>query len=413
MKIIEVEGLKKPIFSWCPQIEQGALEQMIELAKLPFVEHCALMPDAHLGVSMPIGGVIACSGVIIPDAVGLDIGCGMGAFRTNLTLNDIRGKEKILHQSINLSIPMGFSHNTNERKKEMEQKYGDKIEYAYHIQSVADDKNPVVPIASFYEQMGTLGGGNHFLEIQYDEKENIWVMVHSGSRNIGKRVCEHFNEIADALNQKWHSKTTIPFLPVDTEEGKAYIGWMNMCLLFAFYNRNAMLEEIKRNMLHYFPNMKITTEEVCGKNILDVHHNYASIEHHMGKDLWVHRKGAILARKDIIGIIPGSQSTNSFITIGKGSKTALESSSHGSGRKMGRTEFTIQNQGRIQEIEDDMKKKGIVYSKFQKSDRGRAKGMLDISETGNAYKDVLSVMEEQVDLVEPLVKLSPVINWKG
>lgn len=419
MQIIPIEGVKKPIFSWCPQIEQGALDQMIALAKLPFVEHCALMPDAHQGMSMPIGGVIACNSVIIPNAVGVDIGCGMGTFRTNLTLAEIKGKEEILHHAIERSVPMGFSHNQDKRRKEMEQKYGDKISYALgkNLGYKSPDwfKNAHVKEDDFYSQMGTLGGGNHFIELQHDDAGNIWVMVHSGSRNIGKRTCDHFNKIAEVLNQKWHSNSTIPFLPIDTEEGKAYLGWMNVCLQFAFYNRQAMLEEIERNMLHYFPNMHNTTNTVEGcKDIINIHHNYAAIENHFGRNVWVHRKGATLASDKTVGIIPGSMGTASYIVKGLGNPESLNSCSHGSGRKMGRNVFNqaFNTPEKLKEIEESMK--GIYHTKFGRSisRKGKDLGIMDVSEAPQAYKDIEDVMKNEADLVQPLFKLHPVINWK-
>jgi len=240
-------------------------------------------------------------------------------------------------------------------------------------------------------------------------------MIHSGSRGFGKKFYDYFKDVATKLCRQWHSVSPIPFLPAESEEGRDYIEWMNLLLRFALLNRQIMIDDVINNILHYFPNMKnITSQSVSGAgDLINIYHNYACLEHHMGKDYWVHRKGAVLARKGVIGIIPGSQSTNSFITLGLGKEISLNSCSHGSGRKMGRTEFTIQNQSRVQEIEDDMKKKGIIFSKFQKSTRGRSEGMYDISESGDAYKDVLSVMEHQSDLVSPIVKLSPVINWKG
>lgn len=238
-------------------------------------------------------------------------------------------------------------------------------------------------------------------------------MIHSGSRGFGKQFYDHFKDIASKLCQQWYSSSPIPFLPADTNEGKDYLNWMNFLLRFAFLNRQIMMDDVVHNILHYFPNMQNITDFVGEKKIINIHHNYASIEYHMGKNLWVHRKGAVLARKGIIGIIPGSQSTNSFITTGLGDPLSLDSCSHGSGRKMGRKQFNIQNQSKAQEIEADMKRKGIVFSSFKKAERGRDKGMIDLSETGDAYKDVISVMDNQKELVAPLVKLSPLISWKG
>jgi tRNA-splicing ligase RtcB len=267
--------------------------------------------------------------------------------------------------------------------------------------------------------MGTLGGGNHFIECQADVHGNIWFMVHSGSRNIGKKVCDHFNKIAEDLNAKWYSNTTIPFLPATSEEGKQYIGWMYMALHFAYFNRIAMLNEIERNLLHYFPNMKITTSEIGGSdirgsNIINIHHNYATIENHFGKNVWVHRKGATLASDKTIGIIPGSMGSFSYITKGLGNKDSLNSCSHGAGRRMGRNDFNkaYNTEAGIKEIQDTMK--GITHTKFGKavSRKGKDLGMLDISEAPQAYKDIDEVMDNQVDLVTPIVKLRPIINWK-
>jgi tRNA-splicing ligase RtcB len=240
-------------------------------------------------------------------------------------------------------------------------------------------------------------------------------MVHSGSRNVGKKVCDHFDEIAINLNRAWYSNSSIPFLPINSLEGRDYLEWMNLCVKFSFLNREIMIRDIIKDLRHYFSNLEIITKSIEGvdSDIISISHNYASLENHMGKNYWVHRKGAVLARKGIIGIIPGSQSTNSFITLGLGDEKSLTSCSHGSGRKMGRKEFNVQNQSRVAEIENDMKNKGIVFSKFGKSERGRDKGLYDLSEAGDAYKDVLSVMEQQKDLVKPLVKLSPLISWKG
>ena len=414
MKTIEIEG-KKPIFSWCPDIEQGALDQMTALAKLPFVEHCALMPDAHQGMSMPIGGVLATNGVIIPNAVGVDIGCGMAAFRTNLTVSDIKGKEEVIHHSVTRSIPMGFSHNSDKRKQEMKQKYQEKIEYAFDKSMGSDIPINIVDLDAFYDQMGTLGGGNHFIEVQVDEQGFLWVMVHSGSRNIGKKVCDRFNEIAEKLNKQWYSNSTIPFLPATSDEGRHYLGWMNMALQFAFYNRKAILDDVQKNLLHYFPNMVLTTTNIAGCNdFINIHHNYAALENHFGKNVWVHRKGATLASEKTIGIIPGSMGTSSYIVRGRGERNSLSSCSHGAGRKMGRKVFNVayNTPEKIKEVQDSMV--GITHTKFGQatSRNGKNLHMLDMSEAPQAYKDIESVISNEADLVMPLFKLRPLISWK-
>lgn len=415
----------QPVFSWCPNIEEGALNQIEELSKLPFVEHIAIMPDSHKGELAPIGSVIATKNEILPFAVGTDCGCGMGAFKTNLNKNEFDdNKKKTVHHSVTRTIPFGFNHNSKKRKEEIEERFKDSIDdlLEEYYDNFREEYNPVYIIDrdSIVSQLGTLGGGNHFIEIQYDTEDSIWIMVHSGSRNFGTKFYEHYDKIATELCQKWYSNSSVPFLPADSKEGKSYLELMDALLKFAYLNRQIMIEDVIKNMLHYFPHMKnaeinfdgATNEFQYGK-LINIHHNYASLEHHMGKNLWIHRKGAVLARKGVLGIIPGSQSTNSFITVGNGNNLSLNSSSHGSGRKMGRKEFNVSQQHRVKEIELEMESKGIMYSKFQKSSRGRDEGMYDISESGDAYKDVISVMNDQIDLVTPLVKLSPLINWKG
>ena len=413
MKTISIQD-RKPIFSWCPEIEQGALDQMIELAKLPFVVHTALMPDAHLGNNMPIGGVVGCKSVVVPTFVGLDIGCGMGAFCTDLTVKNIQGMEAEIHTMITKTIPMGFNHNDQRRKAEMERRFDTKINYAWdkYIPELADK---VVELKNFYDQIGTLGGGNHFVELQADEQDRIWIMVHSGSRNIGKKVCDHFNEVAAEADALWCSPIQIPFLPATSVEGKEYIGWMNMCLNFAFYNRQAMLEDIYSKLLNFYPNAEIITKQVVGGNdILNIHHNYASLENHFGQNVWVHRKGATLADENTIGIIPSSMGTPSYIVKGLGNKDSLNSCSHGSGRRMGRKAFNelSNTPEKMKAIEDSMA--GIYHTKFGRatSRKGKDLGMMDVSEAPEAYKAIEDVMKNEADLVQPIIKLRPLINWK-
>jgi len=278
--------------------------------------------------------------------------------------------------------------------------------------------------------MGTLGGGNHFLEAQYDQFNNVWFMVHSGSRNIGKKICDHFNDIALNLNKKWHSNCNIPFLPVDTLEGQLYLQWMNIALRFALLNRRVMLESIKNYLPSLFPNVKfLETNNIDPTNpnffqanqennkdnnyILNIHHNYASLEHHYNQNLWIHRKGATLASNNI-GIIPGSMGSNSYITKGLNNKESLYSSSHGAGRLMGRMDFNrlSNNPAKLEEIENSLK--NITHTPFGpvNNRKKNAPPLLDVSEAPNAYKNIDQVMQNQSDLVSTLFKLQPIINWK-
>jgi tRNA-splicing ligase RtcB len=398
----------KSVYSWCPIFEEDTFQQIEKITHLPFVEHMAIMPDAHYGVSCPIGGVIGCKNVVVPNFVGVDIGCGMATFKTNLKKTDIIKKQEI-HEKIDTSIPMGFSHNTDQRMEKLKLKYYDIMEHIWTVTFQNHTDLPiVVPFEALFQQLGTLGGGNHFIEMQYDEEDYIWIMVHSGSRNIGKKVCDFFNKIA--LTK--HS-TEIPYLEIDSLEGQQYLRWMNLCLEFAYYNRKVMLEDIKTELLSFFPNMEIIN--INNSQILNIHHNYAVLENHFGKNLMVHRKGATLAAIDTMGIIPGSMGSTSYIVQGRGNPYSLHSCSHGAGRNSGRNEFNklYNTEEKLQEIRESLK--DVVYSNFETavSKKGKSLAMLDVSEAPQAYKDITEVIKNELDLITPKIKLKPLLNWKA
>lgn len=241
-------------------------------------------------------------------------------------------------------------------------------------------------------------------------------MIHSGSRNIGKKIGDYFNEVASKLNKSWYSKSDIPFLPTDTDEGQSYLMWMNFALEFAYLNRKVMMDYIKKDLQHEFPSIKFLTSSAfedhkIESEMINVHHNFAALENHLGKNLWVHRKGATQAYKDQLGIIPGSMGSKSFITIGKGESLSLKSSSHGAGRKMGRKEFCRQMEGKYQEIEASLE--GVVHSDFGKVQYGKGKGLRDVSEAPQAYKNIESVINNELDLIDPVITLTPMISVKG
>lgn len=422
MEIIKKEGCCD-IFSWCPEIEEGALDQMSIISGLPFVKHCALMPDAHFGMQMPIGGVVACDNVVVPNFVGVDIGCGMGAIRTSINKDELESTDvrKNILNSLSRGIPVGFSHNNDHRRSQLMDLYTHDyiVELNKNVDQFVEVYNPLVSedniFEQFFGQLGTLGGGNHFCEIQYDDSGNVWVMLHSGSRNIGHKIGEYFNKIAEDRNNKWYSVNNgIPFLPVDSDEGKAYLGWMNFALKFAYMNRMVMLNEVKRNLVHQFPDIEFTTDtdfSDAKDGMINIHHNFAAIESHMGKNYWIHRKGATRAFEGKTGIIPGSMGTSSYIVKGLANKLSLSSCSHGAGRKMGRMAFCRQMADKHDEIEKSLD--GVVHSKFSTIKRGKQSGMTDVSEAPAAYKDIEDVMSNQVDLVKPIVKLKPLICLKG
>ena len=390
MRKVISEGLRVPIKMWLDDIDENALLQAKNLANLPFVfKHVALMPDSHMGFGMPIGGVIATRDVIIPNAVGVDIGCGMCATKTSLNEIDTNVLKKIM-SGVRQLVPLGFKHH----KEAQDESLMPSIEHVPENGIVRQE------FESATRQIGTLGGGNHFIEIQKGSDNHIWIMVHSGSRNIGLKVAEHYNKLAIALNQKWYScverKLDLAFLPLETQEGQDYLLEMQYCIDFAFASRMLMMERIKSVFADIFGDSFYTTD------FINIAHNYARKENHFGSNVIVHRKGATSARKGEAGIIPGSQGTKSYIVRGKGNVESFQSCSHGAGRVMGRRQAM-----RELTLEDEIKKldkKGIVHA---------IRGARDLDEAPSAYKNIQEVMRNQEDLVEIVVELSPLAVIKG
>ena len=380
-----------PIKLWLSDADEGTLAQARNLANLPFVfSHVCLMPDAHQGYGMPIGGVLAADNTIVPNAIGVDIGCGMIAVHTNLTAGEL--SRKILQgvlDDIRKRIPLGFNHHKKPQDESL-------MPAGYPI-----DDMPVVrqEYDSALRQIDTLGGGNHFIEIQKDQADGIWIMIHSGSRNIGLKVAEYHNRLAKKLNEQWKSpvnpKADLAYLPMETTEAQVYFREMSYCVAFALANRRLMLSRI----------MEVFGDSFRGFETGDpvnIAHNYAAVEEHFGREVIVHRKGATSARTGEKGIIPGSQGTSSFIVEGLGNPDSFNSCSHGAGRIMSRNEA-------IRSLDLDMEKKrlnqlGIIHSIHSRG---------DLEEAASAYKDIDTVMALQTDLVKVLVELKPMAVVKG
>ena len=405
-KVISTE--KKPIKLWLDDIEEGALAQAKNLANLPFIHKwIAIMPDSHQGYGMPIGGVMATDGVVIPNAVGVDIGCGMCAVKTSLTDIDRDTLKKIMGE-IRKVIPVGFSKHKEEQDEgclKMPLKQWKDVN-SISDDSDADDAGDNYPIVfnhynNALKSLGTLGGGNHFIEIQKGSDGHIWIMIHSGSRNLGFQVAKHYNEVAKKLNLKWFSEVSpevdLAFLPIGTPEADDYLGEMQYCVDYALANRKLMMDRV----------IEVFGDTFCDTSVqfnapINIAHNYASLEHHFGKDVYVHRKGATLAREGVIGIIPGSQGTKSYIVKGKGNPDSFNSCSHGAGRLMGRKQAIreLDLEKEVKALED----KGILHS---------IRGAKQLDEAPSAYKDISVVMKNQEDLVEILVELTPLAVVKG
>ena len=382
----------RPVKIWTDDVEESAMQQIENLCALPFLfHHLAIMPDVHAGMGMPIGGVLACVDAVIPNAVGVDIGCGMCAVKTNWRVEDISADvlRKQIMRGIRERIPLGMDHH-KERQDE-----------SYLPQGHDIDKLPVVKAQyiSAQRQVGTLGGGNHFIELQRDEQGMLWIMIHSGSRNLGKQVGDHYNKLAVMLNERWHSvvkpELRLAFLPLRTQEFNDYWAEMQYCVEFALCNRRLMMERIQEVIADALPGIEF-------EPMINIAHNYAAWEHHYGKNVIVHRKGATLAREGIVGIIPGSQGTASYIVEGLGNPDSFNSCSHGAGRLMSRTAAV-----KTLSLEDEVKKldeQGIVHA---------IRSQRDLEEAAGAYKDIEQVINNELDLVKILTRLLPIAVIKG
>ncbi|MDD6141347.1 MAG: RtcB family protein [Bacteroidales bacterium] len=382
----------RPVKIWTDKVEESAMSQIENLTTLPFLfHHLAIMPDVHAGKGMPIGGVLACKDVVIPNAVGVDIGCGMCAVETNLKASEIPAEvlRKKIMRGIRRRIPLGKNHH----KELQDEKF---LPEGFDIDKMEIVKRRQHAIR--YE-IGTLGGGNHFIELQKDEEDTLWIMIHSGSRNLGKQVGDYYNEIAAKLNERWYSAVSpevhMPFLARQTQEFDMYWNEMQYCVAFALCNRKLMMERIEEIIAD-------SIKEVEFEPMINIAHNYAAIEHHFDSDVIVHRKGATLAREGVTGIIPGSQGTASYIVEGLGNPESFCSCSHGAGRLLSR-KSAIETLDLQQEIAM-LEAKGIVHAVRSRD---------DLQEASGAYKDIDEVIANEADLVKVKTKLLPVAVIKG
>ncbi len=382
----------KPIKLWLPDIDTDTLQQAKNLANHPgLVGHVAIMPDAHVGYGMPIGGVAATKDIIIPNAVGVDIGCGMCAVQTSL--HNIGRKElKNILAGIRQQVPLGFKHH----KKAQPPHYMPKPPGGMTLRDL-----PIVSreYSSGRCQVGTLGGGNHFIEIQKGDDGYIWLMIHSGSRNIGYQVANHYNKLAIEYNKQqgmivppnWQ----LSFLPIDSPQGRLYLAEMRYCVDFALCNRRLMMERVIDVMQQFCPPVHFS-------GMINVAHNYAAFEQHFGQEVIVHRKGATRAGAGETGIIPGSQGTSSYIVSGRGNPDSLSSCSHGAGRRLGRKQ--AQKSLDLAEEVKRLDRQNILHTIRSKR---------DLDEAAGAYKDIEEVISQQQDLIETETRLQPLAVIKG
>ena len=388
-KVISTERI--PIKMWLDEPEEGAVKQALNLANLPFAfRHICLMPDTHQGYGMPIGGVMAALNVIVPNAVGVDIGCGMCAVKTNIeACAPDRKRLTQIMAGIRELVPLGFDHHKDRQDEAL-------MPQGYNLDELTVVKRQYL---AALKQLGTLGGGNHFIELQQCNDGFLWIMVHSGSRNFGLQVAEYYNKKAKKLNALYYSsvetKADLAFLPFETDEAHTYYKEMRYCTEFALANRKLMMERIQQVV-------SAILGETQYEPIINIAHNYAAWETHFGMKVIVHRKGATSAKAGETGIIPGSQGAKSYIVEGLGNPDSFMSCSHGAGRVMSRT-------AAIRNLDLDGEKRkldelGIIHSIRSKS---------DLEEASSAYKDIAQVMAFQSDLVKIKVELTPLAVIKG
>ena len=396
---IETGGM--PVKAWVNGVplDQGARDQLGRVARLPFIHsHVAVMPDVHYGRGATIGSVIATKGAIVPAAVGVDIGCGMMAVRTSLTAEQLPDNLKIIRTQIERDVPHGGKGIKGGWSKGVPKEIVKRFQNSGLDKGLEqiEEKHRGVRKANSLVHLGSLGGGNHFIEMCLDEEARVWAMLHSGSRGVGNRIGSYFIEQArEQIVQRGLSLEDRDMAWFEEGDGlfEDYTQAVSWAQDFARHNREAMMELTLKAMQRHLPAFRVE------KKAVNCHHNYIERERHFGADVWVTRKGAVRAGVDELGIIPGSMGAKSFIVRGKGNADSFCSCSHGAGRVMSRTKAKA-----VFTLDDHLAAtKGVECRK----------DMSVIDETPGAYKDIDAVMAAQTDLVEVVHTLKQVVCVKG
>ncbi|MBL9013169.1 MAG: RtcB family protein [Myxococcales bacterium] len=401
-ELIETENV--PIKAWTKGlgIEAGARAQLENAARLPIIfRHVAVMPDVHFGIGATVGSVIQTEGAIIPAAVGVDIGCGMMAVQTDLDAKLLPDSLKDLRLAIEKAVPHGRTAGGGKGDRgawskvpaapgkawaALEREYKEIV-----------DKHKRVGAGNDVNQLGTLGGGNHFIEVCLDEADQVWFMLHSGSRGVGNRIGTYFIELAKRDMMRTHMKALpdkdLAYLMEGTDHFADYVQAVDWAQRYAMTNRKLMMDAVIKAAHVELPPFSL------GELAVNCHHNYVAKEHHFGHDVFVTRKGAVRARRGDLGIIPGSMGARSYIVRGKGEEQSFHSCSHGAGRVMSRGEakrkFTVEDHKKATEGIECRKDADVI------------------DETPMAYKPIDKVMEAQADLVEVVHELRQVVCVKG
>jgi tRNA-splicing ligase RtcB len=399
---------KFPIKSWIAPVESSAVAQLVNVANLPFIfKHIAVMPDVHAGIGATIGSVIPTVGALVPSAVGVDIGCGISAMQTGCKRSDLPENLGDLRRAIEAAIPHGRTDNGGPADVGSwpEGEIPEVVKASWDLLFV--DATSYLFDSPLYgpgiweraqRQLGTLGGGNHYIEVCVDDQDDVWIQVHSGSRGIGNFIGKHFIGLAKKLMDRYFIELPdkeLAYLPEDSTELGDYIRWMGWALGYATENRCLMVEAAC-DVLRSFTNKAVDLAE---HQYITCHHNYAAKENHFGKNVWVTRKGAIRARQGDLGIIPGAMGRCSYVVEGLGNAESFCSASHGAGRVKGRKQAKREHS--LAELQASMAGVECAVSE----------GMID--EIYSAYKDLDFVMECQSDLVKVVNTLRPLICIKG
>ena len=393
----EIAEGRVPVKVYTGGLEPQARAQLVNISKLPIVHHhVAAMPDVHLGIGATVGSVIPTRQAIIPAAVGVDIGCGMMAARLSLTAKDVdeSSLRKVFNQ-ISRDVPVGF-----EQHDERDVRAGAVKPFARKLSSMLQ-KHPGIQKrvgrnSHWTRQLGTLGGGNHFIEVCLDEAGGVWVMLHSGSRGIGNAVGSYFIELAKKDAERDNVQLPdrdLAYFPEGARHFDDYVEAVGWAQDYARANREEMMDLVIEAMRRHLPSFEVTREAV------NCHHNYVERERHYGEDVWLTRKGAIRARAGELGIIPGSMGARSYIVRGKGAAESFHSCAHGAGRRMSRNQ--AQKCFKVEDLVNQTH--GVICRK----DRGV------VDEIPGAYKDIDEVMANQSDLVEVVHTLKQVLCVKG
>ena len=389
--MIELKGKYNEAKVFTDVVDDSSLSQVMLLLNQEFVQglKIRMMPDIHAGAGCTIGTTMTIADKIVPNLVGVDIGCGMETVRVRERHTELQKLDKLIYEK----IPSGFNI------REKTHKYFDEID----LTELCCYKE--IDARRAEKSLGTLGGGNHFIEINKDDEGFLYAAIHSGSRHLGKKICDYFHKKAKELNQMWRSEVKeeyqLSFLPTQSKEGRQYINWMGLALDYAFENRARMLEQTCAIV-------KEVVERHTGQGVefgeeINCHHNYAAWERHYDADVWVHRKGATRVREGELAVIPGAMGSYSYVVRGKGNPESFCSSSHGAGRAYSRK--GAMEAFSCEQVICDLKEQGVVLGKNKKSDVAE--------ECRFAYKDIRTVMQNQQDLVEVVTELKTVGVVKG